>query len=147
MASYDKNIQLGVVDANGDIYVLYPQSKATNITVDVGSSGYLYDNNLTDVQAALVKMGADIAAGGGVPTDHASTATTYGGGTASNYGHVKVSDNYTSSAGAAAASVAASSKAVYDTYAYALNRITYGTTDYTAGSTALTTGNVYLYYT
>lgn len=48
------------------------------------------------------------------PTSHASTATTYGRGNASSYGHVKVSDNYSSSAGAASAGVAASSKAVYD---------------------------------
>ena len=39
------------------------------------------------------------------PTSHASTATTYGQGNASNFGHVKVSDNYTSSAGAASAAL------------------------------------------
>ena len=50
------------------------------------------------------------------PVAHATSATTYGGGTASNYGHVKLSDSYTSSGGAASASVAASSKAVYDAY-------------------------------
>lgn len=50
------------------------------------------------------------------PISHASTATTYGLGTASNYGHVKLSDSYTSSGGAASAGVAASSKAVYDAY-------------------------------
>ena len=56
------------------------------------------------------------------PTAHATTATTYGGGTSSNYGHVKVSDNYTSSAGNASQSVAASSKAVYDAYTTAYNK-------------------------
>ena len=50
------------------------------------------------------------------PSAHAATATTYGAGTASNYGHVKLSDSYTSSGGAASASVGASSKAVYDAY-------------------------------
>jgi hypothetical protein len=50
------------------------------------------------------------------PTSHASTGTGYGAGNASNYGHVKVSDNYTSSAGNASQSVAASSLAVYNTY-------------------------------
>jgi hypothetical protein len=50
------------------------------------------------------------------PTSHASTGTGYGAGNASNYGHVKVSDNYTSSAGNASQSVAASSKAVADVY-------------------------------
>ena len=37
-------------------------------------------------------------------------------GIATNYGNVKLSDNYTSSDGAASASVGASSKAVYDAY-------------------------------
>lgn len=50
------------------------------------------------------------------PTAHATTSTTYGGGTSSNYGHVKVSDNTSSSAGNASQSVAASSKAVKDIY-------------------------------
>ena len=51
-----------------------------------------------------------------VPTNHAAGAKTYGGGTSSNYGHVKLSDNYTSSDGAASDSVGASSKAVNDSY-------------------------------
>ena len=50
------------------------------------------------------------------PASHASTATTYGAATASNYGHVKLSDNYTSSAGAAASGIGASSAAVYNAY-------------------------------
>lgn len=53
------------------------------------------------------------------PTSHASTATTYGVGTASNYGHVKLSDDYSSDnsgTGAAANSIAASSWAVYRAY-------------------------------
>ena len=51
-----------------------------------------------------------------VPTSHASTTTEYGGGDSTHYGHVKVSDNYATSAGTAAQSVAASSKAVSDAY-------------------------------
>lgn len=48
---------------------------------------------------------------------HASTSSsTYGCGTASSWGHVKLSDSYTSSAGAASSGVAASSKALYDAY-------------------------------
>lgn len=45
------------------------------------------------------------------PTNHASTATTYGIGTGSNYGHVKLSDSVTSTS-AASAGIAASPKAV-----------------------------------
>ena len=56
------------------------------------------------------------------PTAHATNATTYGGGDGTNYGHVKLSDNYTSSGGAASASVGASSKAVYDSYMVKTNQ-------------------------
>lgn len=48
------------------------------------------------------------------PKSHASTANTYGLGSASAYGHVKLSDSYTNSAGAAKNGVAASSKAIVD---------------------------------
>jgi hypothetical protein len=65
------------------------------------------------------------------PNSHASTATTYGIGTASNYGHVKLSDKYTSSDGAAADAVAASSKALYDAYT-ALNGNTTALTNHIA---------------
>lgn len=52
------------------------------------------------------------------PKSHAVTTTTYGIGTASNYGHVKLSDTYNSTVtnGAAANGMAASQKAVADFY-------------------------------
>ena len=58
------------------------------------------------------------------PKSHASSNTTYGAGSNSLYGHVKLSDNYTSSAGAAASAIGASSKAVYDSYTTNRNSIT-----------------------
>ena len=58
------------------------------------------------------------------PIDHASTDTTYGASTSVNYGHVKLSDSYTSSAGAASASIGASSKAVADAYKDVNDRLT-----------------------
>ena len=51
------------------------------------------------------------------PKNHAASQTTYGGGTSASYGHVKLSDNYTSSAGDAAHSIGASSTAVANAYA------------------------------
>lgn len=52
------------------------------------------------------------------PINHATTATTYGIGTASNYGHVKLSDTYASKVtnGAAANGLAASQNALYNVY-------------------------------
>lgn len=50
------------------------------------------------------------------PIPHSSGNTTYGVGSSSAYGHLKVKDNYTSNGGNASQGVSASSKAVYDTY-------------------------------
>lgn len=50
---------------------------------------------------------------GAAPTSHASSATTYGAGNASNYGHVKLTDS-TSATNAASSGVAASPKMVRD---------------------------------
>lgn len=74
------------------------------------------------------------------PTAHAASTTTYGAGTASNYGHVKLSDSYTSSGGAASASVGASSKAVYDSYMVKANQTVIAPRQ--ANSTASKTYNV-----
>ena len=56
--------------------------------------------------------------------DHASsTASTYGAGTGSQFGHVKLSDTYLSSSGAAANSVGASSAAVNSAYTKINNQL------------------------
>lgn len=79
------------------------------------------------------------------PKSHASTATTYGVGNASNYGHVKLSDNYTSSAGAASASIGASSKAVYDAYTAVNNKVeknSEGTITFNGNAVSSSSGSV-----
>ena len=76
--------------------------------------GDLIDNN-TDAIDALDKVAASKA-----PINHASTATTYGIGTGSNYGHVKLSDSVSSSS-AASAGIAASPKAVKSAYEEAIS--------------------------
>lgn len=53
---------------------------------------------------------------GAAPISHAVTTTTYGKGTRTIYGHVKLSDTYTSSVGDASSGVAASQKALFDAY-------------------------------
>jgi hypothetical protein len=50
------------------------------------------------------------------PTCHSSSLTSYGVGTASAYGHLKISDTYTSCVGAVTQGVAASQLAVYCAY-------------------------------
>ena len=112
------------------------------------------------------------------PTAHASTATTYGVGSTSQYGHVKVTtgngltiSSGTISMGAASASAAgavttgtqtlagqktfsgnviingnATMKTGTDYTTARARNIYAGTSDMTAGSSALTSGNIYLVY-
>ncbi len=72
------------------------------------------NSNLPASAAAVYQLAQAML--GYAPKSHASTDTTYGKGDASHFGHVELSDNYTSSAGAAANGVAASSKALADAY-------------------------------
>lgn len=51
---------------------------------------------------------------GAAPVNHAASALTYGGGTADNYGHVKLSDNYEGMGSTASLSIGASERAVTD---------------------------------
>lgn len=53
---------------------------------------------------------------GKAPVAHASSATTYGVGSATDYGHVRLSDTFASRVGGVAEGVAASQKALYDMY-------------------------------
>lgn len=58
------------------------------------------------------------------PTDHASTATTYGKSTSEKYGHAKLTDEYRpAEAGTANDGIGASQKAVKDAYEAALQAI------------------------
>ena len=79
------------------------------------------------------------------PTSHASTGTTYGKGTGSNYGHVKLSDSTTATTAAASGGTAATPKAVSDalkaakSYADGLDT---GVSDVTVDGTSVVTGGV-----
>lgn len=88
-----------------------------------------YDNTSSEIEADNVQAAIDVLhtrvdslAGNKAPTNHASTQRTYGGATASNFGHVKLTDRYLYNDGAAADSVAASSKALHDGFNYLNDR-------------------------
>lgn len=108
-----------------------PKDHATNATTYGASSNTLYGHSMASSTtpkmngtATVGSETAKFARGDHIhptdttraPNNHAVNAATYGLGTSDVYGHLKVSDSYTSSAGAASASVAASSKAVNDAY-------------------------------
>ena len=71
------------------------------------------DENLKSVSDRVSTTETNLS--GKAPTSHASTATTYGAGTSSNYGHVKLSDS-TSSTSSTSSGVAATPKAVKSAY-------------------------------
>lgn len=82
----------------------YTPANATNAVDSTCFAGCTYAQAKADIRDGLA------------PTSHASTATTYGIGSTTNYGHLKICDTYTASCGDAAAGVAASQKAVYNAY-------------------------------
>ena len=133
-------IQGNVTTMQGDISSLQSSvgTNSNNITSLQGRMSTA-ENNITSLQTAVnglgtastknvpvsgnastteVVMGDDTRLSNSrTPTAHASgTAGTYGAGTSANYGHVKLSNAYTSSGGTADQSVGASSKAVNDAY-------------------------------
>lgn len=68
-----------------------------------------------DDQIAMLDVSGNILTK--IPISHASTSTAFGQATASNFGHVKLSDVYSSVVGSAADGIGASQsalKAVYD---------------------------------
>lgn len=96
-------------------------SLTTTATTVVGAINELkstYDSCVSSLNTAI---------GGKAPTSHASSATTYGVGTASNYGHLKISDTY-NSANSQGTDVAASQKAIYCVYTLANGKAAVGST-------------------
>lgn len=90
-------------------------SDSTSSTSAAASGG-------TAATPAAVKAAYDLASGK-APTSHASTATTYGAGTSSNYGHVKLSAS-TSSTSGTSGGVAATPSAVKSAYDLANKAVT-----------------------
>lgn len=67
-------------------------------------------NDVATLKADVAQLKTDVA--GKAPIDHASSATTYGKGTSSNYGHVKLSDSTSATTAASSGGTAATPKAV-----------------------------------
>lgn len=77
-----------------------------------------YDASAGAKRKALFSSVKTFLLGAFAPKSHPSnSASTYGAGNASQFGHVKVSDNYAQSDGTASQSVCASSQAVHNAYA------------------------------
>lgn len=101
IATFTNVTNIVTVD-NADMYVKYYRDNVYGSAMA----------NMTDKVNAYTE-----SIDGKAPLNHASTGKTYGTGNATNYGHVKLSDSYETSAGTASEGVAASSKALADAYA------------------------------
>lgn len=88
---------------------------------------------------AANKYYVDQHAGGGVPTNHASTDKTYGAGSETEWGHVRLTDQYDDGEAKAADGVAVSPWGVYQVYSYA-NEINDSKAQTNHASTATTYG-------
>ena len=108
--SIDEN---GIMTVNG---LGIPSALNTTVKNIVGAINEIllnYTNNKATTDASIEGL-----QNGKAPTNHASEDTTYGAGTASTYGHVKLSDSYnTETPKSANESVGASQKALYMAYA------------------------------
>lgn len=116
--SYEEDNKLTFI-ANGekpsmDISIIVCAAQSMNV-VEVP---YIEVENTEDIKADISLLKETKS-----PVLHSSTDLSYGGGTSSKYGHVKLSDNYISSAGAADSSVGASSKAIFDAFSDIVSRL------------------------
>ena len=133
-----------------------PNNHASSATTyGVGSSSNYGHLKISDQYTSILSACSGVAAsqkavadaysalntaiGGKAPNNHASSATSYGVGSSSNYGHLKISDQYTSVL-SACSGVAASQKAVADAYS-ALKNAGYTTLGNTAGCALAATGS------
>ena len=105
MVSIDEN---GLMTANCVGNATQLATSARTLVGAVNELKTTYDACLGNVSTAL---------GGKAPTSHASSANTYGVGTAAAYGHLRISDTYASNLGDAG--MAASQTALYCVYKYA----------------------------
>ena len=79
-------------------------SSAYDLANEAGQVATDAAQTAADAQSAA--DAAQAAVGGKAPTNHASTGTTYGKGTSTNYGHVKLSDSILSTSGTAGGTAA-----------------------------------------
>lgn len=107
-------------------------------------SGYVADARALKTIADNYSLKTDLQ--NYAPKSHRSQETTYGVANASYYGHVKLSNSYTSSAGGVTQGVAASSQAVYNAY-NTLNKVSESTSVTLASGIKLyTTGDDVICY-
>lgn len=99
-----------------------PPTQDTNTTYSAGTglslSGTIFSAKYGTASGTACQGNDSRLSNSRTPTSHASTSTAYGGGTSTNYGHVKPSDIYDRNVGAADNSIVASQAALYNAVEY-----------------------------
>lgn len=101
----------GIMTANGVGNAAQLNTTCKEVVGAINELKTTYDDCFTAVGNCLTSLDTNKA-----PINHASSATTYGVGNADCYGHLKISDVYTSCVGSAADGIAASQLSVYCLY-------------------------------
>lgn len=158
--AYDTLKELGdLIDTNTDAIDALEQIAAGKQNTITGAATTVVSNDLTANRAVIANSNGKIDVSsvtstelgyvsgvtssiqtqldGKAPKSHAVAATTYGAGSGSNYGHVKLSDS-TSSTSAAAAGIAASPKAVKAAYDAATNAANNSIVELSVSGTTIT---------
>ncbi len=131
------NVTPGVIGtlsiANGGTGATTAAAALTNLGLTATATELNYMDGVTSAVQTQLNAKA--------PKSHASSATTYGRGSASVYGHVKLSDTYASkvSSGTAAYGLAASQNALYNSYAALLDKLTWKMLTSASGLTGVNT--------
>lgn len=112
------SVKSASIQLNGDNTVL---SVDNNYAIILTGTETIIKNVVapTEDGDAVNKQYVDQYVGGGVPTNHASTDKTYGAGSETKWGHVRLTDQFDDSETKAADGYAASPLAVYQVYDYA----------------------------
>ena len=127
------DIRQTLAEVKGDVDAFFKDATISDAAKDTLKE--IQDYITTDT-AAAAEMTASI--NNKAPKSHASDQTTYGIGTSSNYGHVKLSDSTSSSDSAASSGIAASPKAVKTAYDLANTAKTNAATAQSTADTAKT---------
>lgn len=103
----------------GSNVTLTPDATNDKVTIGITASDVTTALGTTPVARATGDASGNAIADTYAPKSHAASGTTYGKGTSSNYGHVKLSDATDGTSAAASGGTAATPKAVSDALAAA----------------------------
>ena len=114
MAVNERDVILNQKKENGDVDVWYPATHAENVLMESGGTVEETVSGHVGNQVVHVTASERTAWNGKAPQNHASSNPTYGAGTSTNYGHVRLANNTTTGTAGQYALDAAQGKTLAD---------------------------------